>query len=105
MSAAIDLAERQHPRVPANFMVKVFVKNRTLLAKASELSMAGLFVTGDTELDEDSVVMSVPLPNDREMVATARVRRRSPKGTALEFTDLDWDDLLALARYLHPRLR
>jgi hypothetical protein len=32
------------------------------------------------------------------------VVRRDSTGVALEFEGLDWDDLFALARFLHPRL-
>jgi hypothetical protein len=32
------------------------------------------------------------------------VRRRAEDELALEFDPLDWDDLFALARFVHPRL-
>ncbi|HZH02812.1 MAG TPA: PilZ domain-containing protein [Myxococcaceae bacterium] len=95
---------RYHPRVDANFMVKVTVDGRTLLAKARDLSMAGLFLYGAESVRGSRVVLAIPLPKDREVVSPCRVARRHSQGLALEFDGLDWDDLLALARYLHPRL-
>ena len=41
---------------------------------------------------------------DREIVTSATVRRRNDETVALEFDQLDWDDMFALARFLHPRL-
>jgi hypothetical protein len=40
-------AERFHPRVEANFMVKVLLNGRALLAKAQDLSMAGVSLQGE----------------------------------------------------------
>lgn len=97
-------AERYHPRVEANFMVKLLVNGRVILVKASDLSMAGMLLVGDPALGREEVTVSVPLPNDREVVASCKIRRRSSGDVALEFIGLDWDDLLAFARYLHPRL-
>lgn len=97
-------AQRYHPRVGANFMVKVTVNGRTLLAKARDLSMAGLFLYDGENVQGSRVTLAIPLPKDREVVSDCRVARRHTHGVALEFDALDWDDLLALARYLHPRL-
>ena len=41
---------------------------------------------------------------DREIVTTCVVHRQHMDAVALEFESLDWDDMIALARYLHPRL-
>jgi hypothetical protein len=95
---------RFHPRVEAGFMVKLFTRGRAVVAKASDLSMAGLKLVGDFSAAEDRVTVSIPLPDDREVVTKATVRRRSDEELGLEFDPLDWDDLFALARYLHPRL-
>jgi hypothetical protein len=95
---------RFHPRVDAGFMVKLSTRGRTLVAKASDLSMAGLKLRGDFRGTEDRVTLSIPLPGDREVVTKATVRRRAEDELALEFDPLDWDDLFALARFVHPRL-
>jgi len=96
--------ERFHPRVEANFMIKVFMNGRAIIAKAKDLSMAGLSLLGAPAINEEAVRVAVPLPNDREIVTRATVRRQSTGEIGLEFDQLDWDDMFALARYLHPRL-
>jgi hypothetical protein len=95
---------RFHPRVEAGFMVKLFTGGRAVVAKAQDLSMAGLKLCGDFSLAEDRLTVAVPLPGGREVVTQATVRRRTEEAVALEFDQLDWDDMFALARYLHPRL-
>jgi len=95
--------QRFHPRVDAGFMVKFLVDGRAILAKAKDLSMAGLFVLAQAPRRE-KVTLAIPLPGDREIVTTCLIRRATPQGLALEFEHLDWDDMFALARFLHPRL-
>lgn len=96
--------ERFHPRVNANFMVKVLLDGRAVLAKARDLSMAGLYLLG-FPVERERFTIAIPLPGeDREVVTQASVRRRTADGIALEFESLDWDDVFALARFLHPRL-
>jgi PilZ domain-containing protein len=97
-------AERFHPRVEANLMVKVILPGRTVVTKARDLSMAGLFLHAQPADSLRELTLSIPLPGDRELVATCAIRRRDMNGVALEFGTLDWDDFLALARFLHPRL-
>ncbi|MGQ0508698.1 MAG: PilZ domain-containing protein [Myxococcaceae bacterium] len=96
--------ERFHPRVDANFMVKVLINGRAVVAKARDLSMAGLYLLAKPPVSTTELTLSIPLPGDREVVTTARVCRWHAEGVALEFDQLDWDDLFALARFLHPRL-
>jgi hypothetical protein len=96
--------ERFHPRVEANFMIKVLVNGRAMLAKAQDLSMAGLSIEGELQLEIKRVTIAIPLPGDREIITGALVKRATETGLALEFDQLDWDDMIALARYLHPRL-
>ena len=97
-------AERFHPRVEANLMVKVLLPGRAVVAKARDLSMAGLFLHAQPADTLQELTLAIPLPGDRELVTTCAIRRRDTNGVALEFGTLDWDDFLALARYLHPRL-
>jgi hypothetical protein len=97
------VVERYHPRVEATFMVKLLVNGRNLVAKARDLSMAGLCLLGVPAIT-DELTVSLPLPGDREITAKARVKRRTPGQIGLEFDQLDWDDMFALARYLNPRL-
>jgi len=96
--------ERFHPRVKANFMVKLLVNGKSIVAKARDLSMAGLYLLGDPMSDARRLTVCIPLPDDREVVTRCRVTRHQPEGMAVQFDQLDWDDLLALARYLHSRL-
>jgi hypothetical protein len=95
---------RKDPRVDANFMVKMHTNGRSFVAKAADLSMAGVALVGDFRDAEEVVTLAIPLPGDREIVIRALVRRREEESLGLEFDDLDWDDIIALARYLHPRL-
>jgi hypothetical protein len=97
-------AERFHPRVEANLMVKVLVNGRVLLAKAKDLSMAGLCLHGYYGEVRDRLTVAIPLPNDRELITSCQVCRIDADELALEFEALDWDDIFALARFLHPRL-
>lgn len=97
-------AERFHPRVEANLMVKVILPGRAVVAKARDLSMAGLFLHAQPADSLRELTLSIPLPGDREIVATCSILRRETNGVALEFGTLDWDDFIALARFLHPRL-
>ena len=97
--------ERFHPRVEANFMVKVVLNGRSVLAKARDLSMAGLYLLAHPAPGQERLTLSIPLPEDREVITHCFVRRQESDGVALEFEELDWEDLFALARYLHPRLR
>jgi hypothetical protein len=97
-------AERYHPRVETNLMVKVLLQGRTVLTQAKDLSMAGLFLHAQPADTLKELTLAIPLPGDREFIAKCAIRRRDMNGVALEFGKLDWDDFLALARYLHPRL-
>jgi hypothetical protein len=103
-TATHEARERFHPRVDAGFMVKVLVDGRALVHKARDLSMAGLFVVGPLRDPRQRLTLSIPLPGDREVVTTCQVRRVQDDGVAVEFDHVDWDDLFALARFLHPRL-
>lgn len=96
--------ERYHPRVDANWMVKVHLGERTVLVKARDLSMAGLFLHGHPPDTTKQLSLTLPLPGIADITATCNIVRREANGVALEFADLDWDHFLLLARYLHPRL-
>lgn len=98
------VVERYHPRVEATFMVRLKVNGRNLVAKAKDLSMAGLCLLGVPAIT-DELTVALPLPGDREIVTQARVKRRAAGAIGLEFAELDWDDMFALARYLNPRLK
>ena len=97
------IAEREHPRVEANLMVKILINGRSVMAKARDLSMSGLYLVG-IDSTADHLTVALPLPNDREIVTRCEVKRRNVDGLAVEFEFLDWDDLFARARFLHPRL-
>lgn len=101
---ATHAPQRFHPRVEANFMVKLLLNGRAVLAKARDLSMAGLLLVEDPGIPRNRLTLAIPLPGDREVVTGCRVVRRTGHGVALEFDQLDWEDMFALARFLHPRL-
>lgn len=96
--------ERYHPRVEANWMVKVHIGERTVLVKARDLSMAGLFLLGHPADTTRQLTVTLPLPGIGDITTVCTIVRREAHGVALEFVDLDWDHFLLLARYLHPRL-
>ena len=96
------VAERYHPRVAADLTVKVLMNGRAYPARAKDLSMAGLYLLGAYQ-DAEKVTVAIPLPG-REVVSICRVVRRHPDGVGLEFDSIDWEDMFALARYVHPRL-
>jgi hypothetical protein len=95
---------RYHPRVEANWMVQVHLGERRVLVKALDLSMAGLFLHGHPPDDVKRLTLTLPLPGVGEVTTNCAIVRREAHGVAVEFDELDWDHLLLLARYLHPRL-
>jgi hypothetical protein len=103
-TARQPLPTRYHPRVDAGFMVKLATDGRAIVVKAADLSMAGLRLLGDFGSVGDTLALSIPLPGDREISTRATIRRCSEEGVAVEFAQLDWDDMFALARFVHPRL-
>ncbi|MGC4117020.1 MAG: PilZ domain-containing protein [Myxococcales bacterium] len=97
--------KRQHPRVQAGFLVKMHVGAREVLARARDLSMAGMFLDGPLSRLPSEIDVRIPLPGqDREVQTTCRVERTDSDGVALSFSKIDWGDLLLMARYLSPRL-
>lgn len=104
VTAQSPMPTRFHPRVDAGFMVKIATGGRSVIAKATDLSMAGLKLIGDFGSADDRMTLCIPIPGGREIVTQATVRRRNEEELALEFDQLDWDDMFSLARFLHPRL-
>lgn len=98
------MATRFHPRVDAGFMVKLLTNGRAIIAKAADLSMAGVKLLGEFGSAGDRLTVAIPLPGEREISTRATIRRCSEEGVAVEFDQLDWDDMFALARFVHPRL-
>lgn len=103
-SEQLSAAERYHPRVATDLTVKLAVNGRAYLVKACNLSMAGLQLRGYPASPGERITIAIPLPKDREVVVGCEVRRWTDKGIAVVFDRLDWEDMFALARYLHPRL-
>ncbi|MGZ3460733.1 MAG: PilZ domain-containing protein [Archangium sp.] len=95
---------RYHPRVEANGTVRVHLGERTVLVKARDLSMAGLFLHGHPADTTRQLTLTLPLPGLGDITTTCTIVRREAHGVAVEFDNLDWDHFLLLARYLHPRL-
>lgn len=98
------VSTRAHPRVDASLMVKLKLGGRAVSARAVNLSMAGMCLQGEFHELGDSVMVAIPLPEDKHVITHARVRRRDEGRIGLEFAQLDWEDMFALARFLHPRL-
>jgi len=101
---ALDTRERYHPRVEANFDVKVLLNGRVIPARARDLSMNGMFLKAFPLGDLERFPVVIPLDDGKQIRVTAVVRRQHLEGVAVEFTNVDWDDMIALAGFLHPRL-
>jgi hypothetical protein len=95
---------RKDPRVPAHLMVKLKVNDRAVSVRSTDLSMAGLCLQAELPELQEFVRLSIPLPDDSHVTTDARVAWRDDERIALEFKELDWEDMFALARFLHPRL-
>ena len=97
--------KRAHPRVAANFLVKLDYGVKQVFARARDLSMTGLFLDGPVSQLPAEIDVRIPLPGqDREVITTCRVERRVAGGVALSFSRIDWCDLILMARHLSPRL-
>ncbi|HXX32687.1 MAG TPA: PilZ domain-containing protein [Myxococcaceae bacterium] len=99
-----EVPERTHPRVPAGFPVEVRAPDGAWMAQARDLSMVGLLLVGFAAEPGELLELSIALPGDYLRLFRGRVMRVHPEGVAVEFERLDWEDLFALARFLHPRL-
>lgn len=97
-------APRLHPRVDAGFAVRLRSGGRSVVARAADLSMAGCKLQGQLGLPGGRLTVELLLPGAEPLVTSGHVRRRLDDAVAVEFDDLDWDDLIALARFVHPRL-
>jgi hypothetical protein len=98
------VSTRFHPRVGANLMVKLKLNGKAVSARSTDLSMAGLCLEGDLPELAREVTLAIPLPGDKHVITQATVKWREAGKVALEFEQLDWEDMFALARFLHPRL-
>ncbi len=98
------VSTRYHPRVGAHLMVKLKLNGRAVSARSTDLSMAGLCLQGEFPELADLVTLAIPLPDDKQLVTEAKVKWREAGRVALEFAELDWEDMFALARFLHPLL-
>lgn len=99
-----DVPQRTHPRVPAGFAVEIRTRDGDWVAQARDLSMAGLRLVGLVAQVGEVLELSIAFPGDHFRLFRGRVARVHTDGVAVEFERLDWDDLFALARFLHPRL-
>ncbi len=99
-----QVANRFHPRVVAGLKVKLKTARGVIATQALDLSMAGVLVEGEVAAMAERLTLALQLPQDRTIVTGARVKRFTDGNTGIEFDQLDWEDLFALARYLHPRL-
>lgn len=95
---------RNHPRVPAHLMVKLKLNDKAVSVRSTDLSMNGLCLQASLPELQEFVRIAIPLPDDSHVVTNAKVAWRDDDRVALEFNNLDWEDMFALARFLHPRL-
>lgn len=99
-----QLPERAHPRVETHLTVNVLIGDESYPAQAVDLSMTGCRLVDVPFTPSRRFELVIPLPEDEEVRTGCDVRRRDDDTIAVEFDPLDWDDLLKLARFLHPRL-
>ena len=95
---------RYHPRVKAGFMVMVCDGGRQVVTRATDLSIDGLKLLGDFGAPGARLSLRIPLPRDRVIETHGTIVRRGSEWAAVKLDDLDWDDLFAMARFVHPRL-
>jgi hypothetical protein len=74
------------------------------MVTAEDLSLAGLRLVGLQTPVGQTLTLVLTLPEDRTLQLRCSVVRQDRTGVAVEFDRLDWDDLFALAGFLHPRL-
>lgn len=98
------LTERFHPRVDTHIVVKVMANGRTYMAQATDISMAGCRLVDAPIIKGDRIQLILPLPDQADLITGCEIRRRDENSIAVEFDTLDWDDLLSLAKFLHPKL-
>lgn len=97
---------RQHPRVDANFLVRLVGPTQSVLTRTADLSMAGMAILDPAGSLKRTIFdrVAVQIPGEEELVLRVRVARHEGDRIAVVFEELDWDDLFCLARYLSPRL-
>ncbi len=103
-NASRETPHRFHPRAAADFVVSLVAGHKALVTRATDVSMAGLRLLGKFHQFPKEVTLSLQLPEGTEIITRASVKRQSDSDVALEFNQLDWDDLFALARFVHPRI-
>lgn len=97
-------AARRHPRVPANFFVRLEHPQGRFRLRAKNLSMTGALVRDERQVPEGLVRLELDLPTASEPVRIEARASRREDGLALRFLDLDLSAILALARYISPHL-
>lgn len=95
---------RLHPRVPANFPIRLRHGASCWSGRATNVSLSGLAVEGAPSVDVGKVRLELALPAERSPLTVEGEVVREDRGLAIRFLDLDWADILALARYVAPRL-
>ncbi len=95
---------REHPRVPADFVVHVEMPGGTVKARARDLSMAGCYLDAPLKVPDRVQVLMVLPEEVGSVLTTCEVERRDAHGVALSFAEIDWNDLMRLAKFLSPRL-
>ncbi len=95
------------PRIDEPVAVSVPTRRGERCFTVRDLSLTGLFLEGARAPVGRVVPMRLTLPGvGRTLSIAGRAVRSDPAvpGVALTFSRVGWEDLLALARYLAPRL-
>lgn len=95
---------RRHPRVGADFPVLVQGQGSARKVRARNLSMTGVLLEAAPGLADRRLLLELDLPEEVEPVRLEGEVVRTGPGLAVRFLDLGWSEILALARYLSPRL-
>ncbi|HER63021.1 MAG TPA: PilZ domain-containing protein [Desulfobacteraceae bacterium] len=94
-------AERKFDRIHFDRLVSLeFVNNSYDHCPVENLSLSGMFVTGDFSLQVNEIclinLVQTGMSTDMALQASARVVRKDDRGIAVEFTSMPYDSYLFL---------
>ncbi|MDF1561709.1 MAG: PilZ domain-containing protein [Deltaproteobacteria bacterium] len=95
------------PRVGGALRVRVPTRRGERELEACNLSLTGVYLTGVKAAVGQVVPLTLTIPElDDELRLSGRVVRcdEEAPGVALTFSRIGWEDMLAIARFLAPRL-
>lgn len=95
---------RFHPRAHSQIKVLLQAGAHETEAQVCDISMAGLTLAHAGPLKTDAVQVVLPIGNERHLVLDAEVKHQTDSRVGVAFRELDWEQLLELARFVSPKL-